>query len=175
MRKQREIEAKDSTPNTPNVPGTKDYAGAAEKATPIAPEEVGEAELDDPPHVAGDAASPVVPGTPGFEAAPFVQPVVPGTPNFEGSAAAGYAPGPEVPAVPDIPISVSSPAAAEAGRREEQAKHVSESKSDEVARRTAEKKAAQTGTTLPPVPVPVDIDAAVKKMAQAAQEAAKVS
>lgn len=128
---------------------------------------------DDPPVAA--ATAPVVPGTPGFEAAPFVQPVVPGTPNFEGSAAAGYAPGPEVPAVPDIPISVSSPAAAEAGRREEQAKHVSESKSDEVARRTAEKKAAQTGTTLPPAPVPVDIDAAVKKMAQAAQEAAKVS
>ena len=161
---------------------------------------------DDPPVAA--ATAPVVPGTPGFEAAPYVEPVVPGTPSFEAAPAAAapaaaaptaaapatdapaadapaadptaYAPGPEVPTVPEIPISVSSPEAAEKARREEEAARNAESKREDVARRHAEKEAAEnpkvaavTGPASPSVTAPVaGLDDAAKNMAEAAAEAA---
>ena len=179
---------------------------AAEKAEKVVRPKVmtgGTPEGDDFP-VAG-ATAPVVPGTPGFEAAPYVPPVVPGTPSFEAAPAAApaadapvaespaespatgapaaeapaYAPGPTVPAVPEIPISVSSPEAAEKARREDEAARNIEAKRDEVARRHAAQEAAKSpkvvaekGPALPSDSAPTGLDDVAKNMAQAAEEAA---
>jgi len=177
-------------------------AETAEKAEKIVRPKVmteGTPESDDAPINPADLPSaPVVPGTPGFEAAPYVEPVVPGTPSFEAAPAAdapaadaptadapaaeapAYAPGPAVPVVPEIPISVSSPEAAEKARREEQAARDLEIKRDEVARRHAEKEAAENptvaaekGPVTPSDTAPAaGLDDAAKNMAQAAAEAA---
>ena len=120
----------------------------AEKAEKIVRPKVmteGTPKEDDAPVSNVDRTAPIVPGTPGFEATPYVQPAVPGTPSFEAAPAAAapaaeapaaasplplpaapaaqapvYVPGPAVPAVPAIPASVSSPEAAEKARREDE-------------------------------------------------------
>lgn len=168
------MEVKEEAERVPDVPGTKRFE---EEAEPKAAQE----ELDDLPVAAASSpvvpGAPVVPGTPGFEAAPYVAPAVPGTPTFDAPVPDAYAPGPDVPAVPQIPVSVSAPEVAETARREEEEEAITESKREEVARRHSEKEAAAK-VAASPVPVgtvPEYMDTGTQKMAQAAQEAAKVS
>ena len=61
----------------------------AEKAEKIVRPKVmteGTPKEEDAPVSNVDRTAPIVPGTPGYEATPYVQPAVPGTPSFEPAA-----------------------------------------------------------------------------------------